>query len=411
MRKQLGNRSPIDRLAGLAVALFALVGLAGVQPATAENVHYGFPKIRHVIMVVQENRSFDDLFQGFPGADTQSYGYTSKGKQVALKPITLETAFYINHYAQDFHAAYDGGRNDRFDREKVTCNGYEKCHGLVLPQYSYVPASETQPYTSIASQYVLADRMFGSTYDGEFESHLQMISAQDGRTLGNPDTRPWGCDNENGATYVDRLPPLGPVFPCFNFPTLPDEMDPAGVTWRMYFDSYEVLNGFEAIQHIRYGPDWSNVVSPPSQFLTDVASGSLSDVTWITPSLEDSDLGGRAGGPDWVASIVNAVGESKFWDSTAIFVTWSTWGGFYDHVAPPQDAPQGRSFRVPLLIVSPYVPAGRVTHQQYQHGSILKFAEEAFGLNPLTELDRRAYSPAQEFDFSRPARKFVPIAP
>jgi phospholipase C len=274
-----------------------------------------------------------------------------------------------------------------------------------------VPASETQPYTSIASQYVLADHMFGSTYDGDFEMHLQMIAAQDGRTLGNPSTDPWGCDNQNYATRVDRLPPLSPIYPCLELPTLPDEMEAAGVSFKYYY-AHDTLNfnGLDAIRQDRYGPVWKNVVQPASRFLSDIAGGDLADATWITPSVEDSDLSGFIGGPDWIASIVNAVGESKFWDSTAIFVTWTTWGGFYDHVAPPQDGLQGRSFRVPLLIVSPYVPAGRVTHEQYQHGSILKFAEEAFGLNPLTELDRRAFSPAREFDFTQRARKFVPIA-
>jgi len=169
---------------------------------------------------------------------------------------------------------------------------------------------------------------------------------------------------------------------------------------------------FDAIRHIRNGADWANVISPGTQFISDVGNGSLAEVTWIVPPFAASDMSdsGAAQGPDWVASLVNAVGESPLWNSTAIFVTWSGWGGFYDHVPPPQDADQGRSFRVPLLIVSPYVAQGRVTHSQYQHASILKFAEEAFGLNPLTRLDARANSPAREFDFQRQPRQFTPIA-
>jgi phospholipase C len=401
------------RFIGAALTALALAASSRLLPAAAEPQHYGFPKIKHVVIVQEESRSFDDLFQGFPGADTQSFGYTSRGKRVTLQPIPFETYFYINHYREDFRVAFDRGRNDGFDKQRVFCDNFKKCRGLVLPQYSYVPASETQPYVSLAGQYVLGDRMFASTYDGDFANHFELLGPNDGSTLGDPTTRPWACSNSNGTTTVDRLPPLKPVFPCFTFPTLPDEMAPANVSWRAYFgatteDYSDDFMGFVALDDPLIQPS-GHLVVPAAQFISDVAAGELSDVTWITPQRLDSDLAGSTGGPDWVASVVNAVGESQFWNSTAIFVTWSNYGGFFDHVSPPQDADEGRSFRVPLIVVSPYVPAGRVTHEQYQHGSILKFAEDAFGLAPLGRLDARANSLAREFDFSKPARKFVPI--
>jgi phospholipase C len=394
----------------VALAVFTATARASAAPRAG----YGFPNIQHVVIVVQLQRSFDELFQAYPGADTQSYGYTSRGKKVALRPIPLEREFFIAHTAADFENAYDGGKNDGFNKERVACD--QDCQGLILPQYSYVPASETKPYFSLASQYVLGDRMFGSTYDGDFETHLQLIGAQDAQTIGDPTTRPWGCDNPNEQTLVERLKPLGPVFPCFDFATLGDEMDSAAVSWRYYAapnsDFGYQWSSFDAIQHIRFGADWANVVSPGTQFVTDVGNGKLADVTWINPTLGASDFSrsGTAEGPDYVASLVNAVGESKFWNNTAVFVTWSDSGGFYDHVAPPQDAHQGRAFRVPLLIVSPYVPQGRVTHAQYQTMSLLKFAEQAFGLKPLTGLDGSASSPAREFNFSQQPRTFVPIS-
>ncbi len=141
-------------------------------------------------------------------------------------------------------------------------------------------------------------------------------------------------------------------------------------------------NGYQAINHIYNGPQWSNVVTPPSQFLTDVQNGTLATVTWVEPTYPDSDHSGNGSttGPAWVASVVNAVGESKFWDSTAIFVMWDEWGGWYDPVAPPYEDYDGLGFRVPLLVISPYAKQGYVSHTQFEHGSILRFVEDTFGL-------------------------------
>jgi phospholipase C len=404
------DRSIYRRLTTGVATSAALFGLfAQSSPALAAS------KIQHVVIIVQQSRSFDELFQGFPGADTQSYGFTSGGLKVPLRPVGLDSGIALAHDAPDFLAAFDGGKNDGFNHEQVNCWLPSGCH-VARPQYSFIPVAQVQPYWSMAEQYVLGDRMFASTYDGEFQTHLQLISAQDYETIGIPTTRPWGCDNLNESTVVDRLRRLAPVFPCFDYTTLADELDAANVTWRAYSPGpngdfgYE-WQAFDAIKHIRYGPDWSNVVSPNTQFITDVGNGTLANVTWITPTLTTSDEGRsvNVSGPPYVASLVNAVGQSKFWDSTAIFVTWADYGGFYDHVPPPQDADQGRSFRVPLIVISPFVAPGRVTHTQYQHGSLLKFVEETFGVNPLSRLDARANSPLREFDFNRSPRTFTPI--
>jgi phospholipase C len=104
------------------------------------------------------------------------------------------------------------------------------------------------------------------------------------------------------------------------------------------------------------------------------------------------------------------VGTSKFWDSTAIFVQWDDWGGLYDHVAPPFKDYDGLGFRVPLLVISPYAKQNHVSHKQYETASVLRFAEDLFGLNRLAAADARALSPALDcFDFSQAPRKFVRI--
>jgi phospholipase C len=132
----------------------------------------------------------------------------------------------------------------------------------------------------------------------------------------------------------------------------------------------------------------------------------------VTSGCYDSDHSSCTSthGPDWVASIVNAVGSSPFWDSTAIFVMWDEWGGWYDHVVPPYADYDGLGFRVPLLVISPYAKRGYVSHVQYEHGSILRFVEDRFGLARLAASNGRANSPAQDcFDFGRRPRAFKPF--
>jgi phospholipase C len=205
--------------------------------------------------------------------------------------------------------------------------------------------------------------------------------------------------------------------PCFTDPTLGDELDAKGLPWRYYAmgsgDIAYIWSAYQAISGIYNGPDWKkDVISPSSQVLTDIGNGSLAAVTWVTPSFSDSDHSSSQSktGPDWVASVVNAVGESKFWNDTVVFVMWDEWGGWYDHVPPPYLDYDGLGFRVPLLVISPYAKRGYVSHVQYEHGSILRFVEDTFGLARLAASDTRANSPGPDcLDFSQPPRTFVPF--
>jgi hypothetical protein len=195
---------------------------------------------------------------------------------------------------------------------------------------------------------------------------------------------------------------------------LGDELDGAGKSWRHYAAGKPSgWNGYSSIKHIRFGPDWTtNVFGSAAQVLKDVKAGTLANVTWITPSCANSDHAGCGSthGPDWIANIVNAVGRSPFWNSTAVFVMWDEWGGWYDHVQPPYVDYDGLGLRVPLLVISPYAKKGHVSHVQYEHGSILRFIEDEFGLGRLTASDARANSPAADcFDFTRPPRSFDPF--
>lgn len=172
-----------------------------------------------------------------------------------------------------------------------------------------------------------------------------------------------------------------------------------------------------------YGPDWKNVISPQTRILTDVQNGSLAEVSWVTPDWQDSDHTGSGynRGPSWVTSVVNAIGESPYWRSTAIFVLWDDWGGWYDDAPPPQRDFRGLGIRVPCIIISPYAKAGYIDHSVYEFGSVLRFTEQTFNLPPLgpnqlgpaaSDLgytDVRANSLVDAFDFTQKPRAFKPI--
>jgi phospholipase C len=171
-------------------------------------------------------------------------------------------------------------------------------------------------------------------------------------------------------------------------------------------------NAPDAIRNIRYGPLYrADVVAPQTRVLKDIASGNLANVVWVTPSRAASDHAGvnDGSGPYWVASVVNAVGDSRYWNNTAIFVTWDDWGGWYEHVPPPIYNSYELGFRVPLIVISAYAKAHYVSHQQHEFGSILKFAEKALGLSSLGTTDVRSDDLEGCFNFFAKPRPFKEI--
>jgi phospholipase C len=276
----------------------------------------------------------------------------------------------------------------------------------------------------MAHEGVLADKMFQSQLDESFVAHQYVIAAQAAWSVGLPNGE-WGCGGgkyDTVSTITEDRDPNGPsIKACYDYQTLADELDKAKLSWRFYASTYGSISSdvgtewssFRAVKHIRYGPDWKYVISPNWKFITDVRKGQLANFTWITPVCDDSDhVNCPFGyGPSWVSALVNTVGKSKFWNSTAIFVIWDDWGGLYDHVPPPP--PYYRDslgFRVPLLIISPYAKQNYVSHVQYETASVLRFAEDLYGLGQLAQADKRANSPATDcFDFSQNPRPFVKI--
>jgi phospholipase C len=391
-------------------------------------------KIQHIVIIVQENRSLNNLFYGFKGALTVQYGKDTNGNKIQLQPVVLETHWDLQHTVEGFFTACNGTgaipgtdcQMNGFNKEGVECgqSGYPPCP-IAHPQYSYVPHSETAPYFEMGKEYVLADQMYASNLDGSFTSHQYIIAGQSEAAVNYP-LADWGCAGGPSDTIqtITRQRQLGPrEVVCFNPTTLGDELDKKGISWAYYSTAISpspssgsgpgLWSAYQAIGHIYNGLDWTkDVISPPKQFLTDVSNGKLRAVSWVTPTAVNSDHPGSGSdtGPSWVASLVNAVGESKYWKSTAIFIFWDDYGGEYDPEPPAYVDYDGLGIRVPLLIISPYAKQGHVSHIHYEHGSILKFVEDQFGLARMAASDRRANSPAKDcFDFSQAPRPFQMI--
>ncbi|HEX3368278.1 MAG TPA: alkaline phosphatase family protein, partial [Candidatus Cybelea sp.] len=266
---------------------------------------------------------------------------------------------------------------------------------------------------------VLADEMYASNVDASsFISHQYIIAGQADSGINYP-TGWWGCAGE-GSDFVSTITKqrqYGPPIPiCWDDKTIGDEMDKGGLSWAYYaplwYGDGGIWSAYQNIKHVYFGSDWQkDVISPQTNFFSDVKHGKLRALSWITPTWENSDHAGGASktGPSWVASLVNAVGESKYWDSTAIFIFWDDYGGWYDPKPPPLADYDGLGLRLPMLIVSPYAKQGKVDHTQYEHGSILKFVEDTFGLGRLAASDKRAASPLGAFDFTAAPRKFTEV--
>jgi phospholipase C len=385
----------------------------------------GAGKITHIVYIVQENRSFDNMFQGYPGADTVSKGKNSEGQTIKLQPSKLGAFYDIDHSATAMFAACDGTgtlpgthcRMDGFNNEQ-TDGGFKN------PQYVYVPHNQSKPYFDMAHEGALADRMFQSQLDESFVAHQYVIAAQAAWSVDLPDGY-WGCQDNEAAqvqTITKERTYGGYQKACFDYQTLGDELDKAKLSWRFYASQYGsgssgdggTWSSYQAIRHIYEGPDWKkDVISPNWKFITDVRAGKLANFTWITPVCDDSDHTNCPDdyGPSWVSALVNTVGESKFWDSTAIFIQWDDWGGLYDHVPPPYKDRDSLGFRVPLIVMSPYAKHDYVSHVQYETASVLRFAEDLYGLGQMAPADKRANSPATDcFDFTQNPQKFVKIS-
>jgi phospholipase C len=391
----------------------------GVQGATTLDVLFT-NQIQHIVIFVKENRTFDNYFGQFPGANGAITGLTSTGATVPLLPAPDQEASDLCHHEPCARLAMDNGKMDSFDIMPNKTNKEPAPPNL----RSYVQFSQPgiPNYWAYASSYALADNMFSSLWGSSFPNHLYTIAAQSGGAVDNPgangatvETGFLGCD----APQQFSVPVLSPnlqttsnVYPCFDFPTLGDRIDAAqpsnpSITWKYYSppegQSGSEWNAYDAINHIRFGADWTLNMISESQFISDAMNGNLASVNWVvTPdATSDHPPESVCVGENDTVSKINAIMQGPQWGSTAIFVTWDDFGGYYDHVPPPQIYTYGLGMRVPLIIISPYVRPAYISHTLYSFESLLSFAENIFGLPPLLSTDTLANNIADSFDFTQ----------
>jgi hypothetical protein len=199
------------------------------------------------------------------------------------------------------------------------------------------------------------------------------------------------------------------IFPCLDPQTMADTFNKnqPQISWKFYAPSSVpgyAFSAFDYVKHIRYSNYWTSNVVEMSQFVTDALAGNLPQVSWIVTGIDsEHPPGGTCIGENWTVQQINAImqGPIEQWNSTAIFLTWDDYGGFYDHVPPQQIDQWGLGYRVPMIIISPYANAGTIDSTQYEFSSVLKFIEKAYGLPPLTHRDNQADDMSNAFNFNQ----------
>jgi phospholipase C len=472
--------------------------------------------IHHVVVIVKENHTYDNMYGSFvpaPYVDSLGASHPQTASGLTTCPVApsapgipattgpcVEAPDKVSHDLSHAHDAaladWDNGKLDGWS----TANGSDNTGGGTGDGTAYMQYFEKDipNYWSLAKHYVLADHFHANVLGPSFPGHLFTVAAQAGWATDNPPTdltgnvckllageaeSPyWGCDEFAGGSCdlgittepgdtVDylvggRVP--ASTFPCFDIPAIPDIL-PSGITWKFYGTDWSELTNqslnnalgsilssvgsvvlrqepwsmLDAVQHIRQNktiwPDpFQNtdnmaIVGAPwdatNQVATDIANGTLPNVTWIVDQDEFSEhpnldingfisglsfpLGGVCDGENWTVGYLNMLMQSPYWRDTAILITYDDFGGWYDHVPPPRQyggtasAPYGLGFRLPLLIVSPWVKHGFVLHDVAEQASIAKFIETVFGsTHSLSDLDNAAQDGQASdlmnaFDFSQ----------
>jgi phospholipase C len=401
----------------------------------------GIHKIKHVIVIMQENRSFDSYFGTFPGAD----GIPMKGGKPAV--CTPDPAYggcqapYADHadenhggghWEPDIPPQIDGGKMDGFLSEAEKA-GYCKDGRAACDVMGYHTGSDIPNYWSYAKHFVLQDRMFEPVASWTVPSHLYLVSNW---AASCPDPKnPMSC-----KSYIDYPAARTP----FAWTDLTYLLHKHHVSWGWYLDHstgagvpmasndtetvgyFNVLHGFSDVTADRQAANFKT----DSAFFREARTGTLPSVSWLMPDLADSEHPTYlvSTGQSYVTRLINAVMRSPDWDSSAIFLAWDDWGGFYDNVAPPKVDRFGYGFRVPAMVISPYAKTGYIDHQTLSFDAFNKFIEDDFlggeRLDPKTDgrPDRRPDvrenkrilgNLVKDFDFSQQPRPplILPVCP
>ncbi len=457
-------------LAIAALLTLTTAGVANAAQATPAPSETGIHKIRHVIVIMQENRSFDSYFGTYPGADgfpTQNGAFTTCVPDPARKTCVYpfhdpdDKNLGGPHGASNATADIDGGKMDGFvaqaEKGKGACDATlnPNCGGGATDVMGYHDAREIPNYWAYAQNFVLQDHLFEPNASWSLPAHLFMVSEWSAKcskagdpmscinALQNP-ARPLSPGNKKGKKAVTTPPD-------YAWTDLTYLLFKNNVSWKYYIQSgtepdceddaadcppvnqnaktpgiWNPLPSFDTVKGDGQLPNITDVTN----FYKDAKAGTLPAVSWITPSGKNSEHPPSliSDGQAWTTSLINAAMQGPDWDSTAIFLSWDDWGGFYDHVQPPRVDENGYGLRVPGIVISPYAKQGYIDHQTLSHDAYVKFIEDDFlggqRIDPQTDgrpdprPDVRENAPqlgnlALDFDFTQPPRPplVLPIHP
>jgi len=362
--------------ARLCILLLAALSCGFAHGAQRTNTATDFTAIQHFVFIVKENRTFDNIFGTFPGANGATSGTISTGQVIPLGHDPDAGPRDVGHGWLESFIGINYGRMDRFDLINSTLNGTSQAcniNGDYLC-YTQLTQQDIPNYFAYAADFVLADNAFSSISSASFPNHLYTIAATSGGAISNPlnGNSIWGCDSPSNTTVtvLDDQGYASSQFPCFDFPTLSDSLQNAGLSWTYYAPGYGQAgyewSALDAINHIRNTSLWTQHVVPTSQFVTDALAGNLPAVSWLVTDDVDSDHPPSSAcvGENWAVNQINAVMQGPDWNSTLIVMLWDDFGGFYDHVPPPAVDQFGLGLRVPILLISPYSKPGYISHTQ-----------------------------------------------
>lgn len=394
-KRSHGIREGMLRAApGAVFLLFTACG--GPAGGGAENTPHDVTAIQHTVFILKENHTFDNYFGTYPGADGVTSGPISTGQIVPLSPMPDRYQASLCNGWNCALEAMNGGKMDQFDL----------IYGGALTAYTQLSEQGIPNYWAYAHQFVLGDQFFASSPGPSLPNDLFTIAAQSGGVISDitdlgPGPPYCGGDTTATVQVMDSSGNITSQFPCFDFQTLADRVQNAGLTWKFYSDGTATV--FNLINHIGNDPQLKDHFVPTAQFLTDVQTGQLPNMSWLIPSESENEHppASICEGENWTVNTLNTLMQGPNWNSTAVFIAWDDFGGFYDHVPPPQLDQFGLGPRVPLLIISPYARQGYISHTVYEHSSILKFVETRYQLQPLTARDSEASNMLESFDFNQ----------
>jgi phospholipase C len=431
----------------------------GQDPPSAK-LKQAIDKIEHVIVILQENRSFDHYFGTFPGAD----GLPMENGRPAVCIPNPKVQEGCTRPFHDTDEENQGGPHSNVDASKDINGG--KMDGFIIQQFEGTPYCESNPRTVVcqqsaaapdavgyhdareipnyweyAEEFVLQDQMFQPNIGWSEPAHLYAVSAWSAKCI--PPTSPSNCESSVGFVDVDS----GGNFPkdenSYQWTDLTYMLHERDVSWAYYVGPHTVIDCGQDCSHTKGTPEiWNPLpdfqtvhdneqldnIRPVSNFYALAKEGRLPSVSWIVPDWKHSEHPPWpiSDGQAWVTNLVNAVMRSPNWENSAIFLTWDDWGGFYDHVAPPKVDNWGYGLRVPGIMISPYAKRGFIDHQTLSFDAYLKFIEDVFldgqRLDPLTD-GRPDPRPTvredvpmlgdllDEFDFTQPPRKPLILRP